>query len=329
MAIPLLETKLHVPAQRGGLVDRPRLRELLDRGTDASLTLVSAPAGFGKTTLLAAWVADLAEQRAVAWVSLDDRDNDPARCWTYLVNALSRAVPGVGTDALRVLASPQPSTDAVLTALVNDLSTVAHDVVLVLDDFHVLDGQEVLDGVAFLLEHLPDDPPRVVGSRADPSLNLARARSRGELIEVRAADLCFTAGEAATYLNDVMGLSLTQADVNALEARTEGWAAALQLAALSIQGRQDATAFIAGFAGDDRYVVDYLAEEVLSRQTEDVRQFLLQTSILERLSGPLCDAVTGQLGGKGTLARLERMNLFLVPLDDRRECYRFHQLFSD
>ena len=330
MAGPLLETKLHVPRWRRGLVARPRLSERLSRGAESAVTLVSAPAGFGKTTLLAEWLAAApADGRSVAWLSLDRRDNDPALYWTYLVAALKTAAHGVGASALSLLQPPQPPSEAGLATLLNDLDAISNDVVLVLDDYHVIDAHEVQDGMAFLLEHLPSQIHLVIGSRADPVLPLARLRGRGELVEIRAADLRFTPGEAAAYLNGVMGLVLTAADVAALEGRTEGWIAALQLAALSLQGREDVAAFIDGFAGDDRYIVDFLAEEVLQRQPEDVQQFLLQTSILDRLSGPLCDAVTGQDGGKAKLAALERGNLFLVPLDDRRRWYRYHQLFAD
>jgi LuxR family maltose regulon positive regulatory protein len=330
MAGPLLETKLHVPRWRRGLVARPRLTDRLSRGAESALTLVSAPAGFGKTTLLAEWLAAApADGRSVAWLSLDQRDNDPALFWTYLVAALKTAAPGVGAGALSLLQSPRPPGEADLAALLNDLDAISDDVVLVLDDYHVIDARDVQDGLAFLLEHLPAQIHLVIASRTDPALPLARLRGRGELAEIRAADLRFTPGEAAAYLNEVMGLALTAADVAALEGRTEGWIAALQLAALSMQGREDVTAFIAGFAGDDRYIVDFLAEEVLQRQPEDVQEFLLQTSILDRLNGPLCDAVTGREGGRATLAELERGNLFLVPLDDRRRWYRYHQLFAD
>jgi LuxR family maltose regulon positive regulatory protein len=265
----------------------------------------------------------------VAWLSLDPRDNDPALFWTYLVAALNTAAPGAGAGALSLLQSPEPPGEAGLVTLLNDLDAISDDVVLVLDDYHVIGARDVQDGMAFLLEHLPPQIHLVIGSRADPALPLARLRGRGELTEIRAADLRFTPGEAAAYLNEVMGLVLTATDVAALEGRTEGWIAALQLAALSMQGREDTAAFIAGFAGDDRYIVDFLAEEVLQRQPGNVQQFLLQTSVLDRLCGPLCDAVTGQDGGKAKLAALERGNLFLVPLDDRRRWYRYHQLFAD
>jgi LuxR family maltose regulon positive regulatory protein len=330
MAGPLLETKLHVPRRRRGLVARPRLTELLSRESESKLTVVSAPAGFGKTTLLAEWLAAVsADGSSTAWLSLDKGDNDPALFWTYLIAALQRAADGVGGRALTLLQPPQPPVEAALATLLNELGASPADVVLVLDDYHVIDAGEVQDGMAFLVEHLPPRLRLVVAGRADPALPLARLRGRGELVEIRAADLRFTPEEAAAYLNGVMGLALTAGDVAALEGRTEGWIAALQLAALSMQGRDDVAAFIAGFAGDDRYIVDYLAEEVLQRQPEHVQHFLLETSVLDRLSGPLCDAVTGQDGGKAELAALERGNLFLVPLDDRRRWYRYHQLFAD
>jgi LuxR family transcriptional regulator, maltose regulon positive regulatory protein len=330
----LLETKLYVPRSRRGLVPRPRLSERLDRGTASKLTLVSAPAGFGKTTLVTEWLAAgsgaPATERPAAWLSLDRADNDPASFWTYVIAALRTVASGVGESALTLLQAPQPPPiETVLTALLNDLGATAGDIVLVLDDYHVIDASEVQGGMAFLLDHLPPWLHVVIASRADPALPLARWRARGELVEIRAADLRFTPDEAAAYLNEMMGLQLTAQDVAALEARTEGWIAALQLAALSMQGRDDVAAFIAGFAGDDRYVVDYLVEEVLQRQPDRVQAFLLQTSILDRLSGPLCDAVTGQGGGKATLEALDRGNLFLVPLDDRRRWYRYHHLFAD
>ena len=271
-----------------------------------------------------------ADERLTAWLSLDRGDNDPTSFWSYVIAALRTVAPGVGESALALLQAPRPSPiETVLTALLNDLGATAGDIVLVLDDYHVIDASDVQDAMAFLLDHLPPRLHVVIASRADPALPLARWRARGELAEIRAAELRFTPDEAAAYLNEMMGLRLTAQDVAALEARTEGWIAALQLAALSMQGRDDVAGFIAGFAGDDRYVVDYLAEEVLQRQTDRVQAFLLQTSILSRLSGPLCDAVTGQDGGKAMLEALDRGNLFLVPLDDRRRWYRYHHLFAD
>ena len=330
MVGPLLETKLHVPRLRRGLVTRPRLSDRLSRGAESALTLVSAPAGFGKTTLLTEWLAAApADGRSAAWLSLDQRDNDSAVFWTYLVTALQTAAHGVGAGALLLLQSPQSPIETVLATLVNDLHATPNDVVLVLDDYHVIEARDVQDGMTFLLEHLPPQIHLVIASRADPALPLARLRGRGELVEIRAADLRFTPDEAAEYLNEAMGLTLTAEDVDALEGRTEGWIAALQLAALSMQGRDDIAGFIAGFAGDDRYIVDYLVEEVLQRQPEHVRSFLLQTSILSRLNGSLCDAVTGQDGGKAMLEALDRGNLFLVSLDDRRQWYRYQHLFRD
>ncbi len=331
MPSPLLETKLYAPGLRRGLVSRPRLTERLERGIESKLTLISAPAGFGKTTLLAEWLAAApAGGRPVAWLSLDPGDNQPASFWAYLITALQTAAPGAGADALSLLQGPQPPPiETILATLLNELGAVPGDIVLVLNDYHVVDAPDVHDGMAFLLEHLPPLLHLVITTRADPALPLARLRARGELVEIRAADLRFTPDEAAAYLNESMGLDLDAPDVAALEGRTEGWIAALQLAALSIQGRDDVAGFIAGFAGDDRYIVDYLVEEVLHRQPEHVRGFLLRTSILERLSGPLCDAVSGQAGGKAMLEALDRGNLFLVPLDDRRRWYRYHQLFAD
>ncbi|MEO6957515.1 MAG: LuxR C-terminal-related transcriptional regulator [Antricoccus sp.] len=327
---PLLDIKVHVPKRRRGWIARPRLSEQLNGIAEAALTLVSAPPGFGKTTLLADWLSiPTADGRTGAWFSLDHRDNDPALFWAYLVTALRTVIPGIGAGALSILQSPQPPTEAVLSSLLNDLNTLSHDVVLVLDDYHVIDTSEVHDGMGFLLEHLPQQLHVVIAARADPALPVARLRGRGELVEIRAADLRFTPDEAAAYLDRSMGLTLTAKDVAALAGRTEGWIAALQLAALSMRGRADVTAFILDFAGDARYIVDYLAEEVLNRQPEDVQRFLMQTSILDRLSGSLCDAVTGQHGGNATLAALERGNLFLSPLDDRRRWYRYHQLFAD
>ena len=295
---PLLETKLYVPGRRRGLVARPRLAERLNRGAEAKLTLVSAPAGFGKTTLLAECLAAApAHERSVAWLSLDPSDNDPTVFWVYLIAALQTVAPELnpGAGALALLQSPgPPPIETVLATLLNELSALPQEVVLVLDDYHVIDARDIQTGMSFLLDHLPPRLHLVIASRADPPLPLARLRARGELVEVRAADLRFLPDEAAAYLNEVMGLDLTARDVAALEGRTEGWIAALQLAALSMQGRDDPAGFIAGFAGDDRYIVDYLVEEVFQRQPEQVRTFLLETSILDRLTGPLCDAVTEQ-----------------------------------
>jgi LuxR family maltose regulon positive regulatory protein len=317
---------MRVPGRRREAVARPRLVGRV--GTGARLTLVSAPAGFGKTTLVTEWLAE-AGRPAVAWVSLDERDNDPGTFWTYVVTALQGATDAVGADALGLLEAPQPPIEAVLVSLVNDLDGLPGEVVLVLDDYHLVESPEIHDGMAFLIEHLPARVQLVLATRVDPPLPLARLRARGELVEVRSSDLRFTRAEAADFLSGPMGLALTSDDVATLAERTEGWAAALQLAGLSLQDREDPGAVVARFAGDDRFVVDYLAEEVLARQPADVRDFLLETSVLERFTGPLCDAVTGQAGGAARLVALERSNLFLVPLDDQRQWYRYHHLFAD
>ncbi len=326
MSSPLLLTKLYVPRVRGALVPRPRLSDRLSPVSRPRLTLVSAPPGFGKTTLVA---ASLDAATPVAWVSLDESDQRPEAFWTYVVTALNTAVPGTGAGALPLLHGAHPPIQSALAIVLNELSATSDGVVLVLDDYHLADGPAIANDVAFLLEHLPPHAHLVVITRADPALPLARLRARGDVVEVRAADLRFTLDEVASYLNDVAGLHLAGADVDALEDRTEGWIAALQLAALSLRDRDDVTGFIAGFAGDDRYVVDYLVEEVLARQQTEVRSFLLQTSILDRLNGSLCDALTQAKTGRAMLELLDRSNLFMVPLDDNRQWYRYHHLFAD
>jgi LuxR family maltose regulon positive regulatory protein len=330
MTEPLLETKLYLPKLRRDVVARPRLSERLRKGAESRLTLISAPAGFGKTTLLTEWLATAATaKRAVAWVSLDQKDSRPATFWTYFITALQTVVPGVGATALPLLQSADAPIEPVLTIVINELGALPHDVAIVLDDYHVAENPDIDDGMIFLLDHLPSQVHVVIASRADPRLPLARLRARGELVEIRAADLRFSHEEAATYLNTVIGLDLTAANVAILGERTEGWIAALQLAGLSMQGRADVGGFIAGFAGNDRYIVDYLVDEVLRRQPDHVRTFLLSTSVLERLNGALCDAITERHDGKAMLETLEHGNLFVVPLDDVREWYRYHRLFAD
>jgi len=328
--IPLLESKLHAPRRRQGVVARARLAQRLRRDVLPAVVLVSAPAGFGKTTLLTDWLAaDAAVTTPTAWVSLDRRDSDPAVFWAYVLAAVRRVAGEVGADALSRLRSAPAALDAVVASLLNDLDALDDDVVLVLDDYHAVESLDVHESMLFLVEHLPGPLHLVVASRADPPWPLAGLRARGELVEIRASDLRFTAQEAQAYLNDAMGLDLAVADIGVLETRTEGWIAALQLAALSLRGRDDPAAFIAGFAGDDRFVVDYLVDEVLDRQADAVRTFLLETSILARLSAPLCAAVTGRGDTRSMLAALERSNLFLVALDDRRQWYRYHHLFAE
>ncbi|MEO9230697.1 MAG: LuxR C-terminal-related transcriptional regulator [Devosia sp.] len=301
----------------------------MGRGTKSKLTLISAPAGFGKTTLLAEWLANSASGRAVAWLSLDQTDNDLATFWSHLVAALQAATGAAGaafTDLLPV--GPKPD-EAFLAKLLNVLGDVSGDLDLVLDDFHVIDQRSIEEGLSFLLEHLPSNIHLVMSTRADPALALGRLRARGELIEIRSGDLRFIPEEVTAYINGSMRLGLTAQDITVLGGRTEGWIAALQLAVLSLEGRNDATAFIEGFAGSDRYIVDYLVEEVLQRVPDEIRHFLFCSCFLERLSGSLCDAVIGSSGGKAMLDALDRQNLFIVPLDDRRQWYRYHHLFAD
>src|SRR5450759_4467413 len=289
---PILATKLYIPPSRQRVVLRPRLVERLDEGLAVGhrLTLVSAPAGFGKTTLVGEWVAGCG--RPTAWLSLDEGDSDPDRFLTYLIAALQTVAPGIGEGVLTVLQSPQPPPpEATLTALVNEVAAIPSAVVLVLDDYHVLDASPVDDALAFLVEHLPPQVHLVIATREDPALPLARLRARGQLTELRGADLRFTSSEAAEFLRQVMDLDLSTDEVGALEGRTEGWIAGLQLAAISLQGREDVAGFIKSFAGSNHFVLDYLLEEVLQRQSEPVQTFLLRTSILDRLCGPLCDAV--------------------------------------
>jgi len=327
---PVLATKLYIPPPRAKIVLRPRLIERLNEGLSAGgkLTLISAPAGFGKTTLVSEWVAGY--QRPVAWLSLDEGDNDPTRFLTYFIAALQTITANIGAGVLSVLQSPQPPPiESILTALLNEIITIPDNFVLVLDDYHVLDAKLVDNALSFLLEHLPPQMHLVIATREDPHLPLARLRARGQLTELRAADLRFTPAEAADFLNQVMGLNLSAEDIAALETRTEGWIAGLQLAALSMQGRSDAASFIRAFTGSHRFVLDYLVEEVLQRQPEGNHSFLLKTAILDRMCGPLCDAVTGREDGKGMLETLERGNLFIIPLDDQRQWYRYHHLFAD
>jgi len=330
-ANPLLETKLYAPRSRSGLVLRPRLTEALRQAAAQKLTVVVAPAGFGKTTLLAGWLADTAgEEKAVGWVSLDPTENEPALFWAYFVRALQNIHPGVGAQAMTLLQSRQPAaTETVLTTLINEIDAIDADFTVVLDDYHVIDAAPVHSALAFLLDHLPPRLHLVIASRSDPPLPLPRLRARGELTELRVAELRFTLDEASAFLNQVMALDLSPNDTAKLERRTEGWIAGLKLAALSMKARGDVRWFVDTFSGDNRYVADYLVEEVLQSEPEHIRRFLLGTAILDRLSGPLCDAVTGETGSQALLEQLERRNLFVVALDDRREWYRFHHLFAD
>ncbi len=325
---PILATKLYIPPPRPKVVLRSRLIARLNDGLHGRLTLISAPAGFGKTTLVSEWVAGC--ERLAAWLSLDERDNDPTRFLAYLIAALQTIVTNIGDGVLGVLKSPQPPpTESILTALLNEITIIPENFILILDDYHVIDAEPVDNALTFLLDHLPPQMHLVITTREDPHLPLARLRARSQLTELRVTDLRFTSSEVAGFLNQVMSLNLSAEDIAILENRTEGWVAGLQLAALSMQGRDDIPGFIKAFKGDDRYIVDYLVEEVLQSQPDSVRSFLLQTSILDQLSGPLCDAVTGRKDGKKMLEALERGNLFVVSLDDKRQWYRYHHLFAE
>lgn len=328
MNMSILVTKLHIPPPRTKVVQRPRLIERLNEGLDRKLTLISASAGFGKTTLVSEWVAGC--DRPVAWLSLDEGDIDSTRFLSHLIAALQTIEGNFGGGAVSALKSPQPpSTESILTILFNEISALPYKFVLVLDDYHVIDAKWIDDAFNFLVEYLPPQMHLVIATRENPQLLLGRLRARGHLTELRETELRFTPGEADAFLNQVMGLGLSTDEMIALEKRTEGWIAGLQLAVLSMQGRKDIPAFIREFTGDNRYIMDYLVEEVLQRQPDPIRNFLLQTSILDRLHGPLCDAVTGQEEGGARLQSLERGNFFVAPLDDRRQWYRYHHLFAE
>ncbi|MCU1637942.1 MAG: helix-turn-helix transcriptional regulator [Microbacteriaceae bacterium] len=332
MSTAVIATKLFLPLTGQNAVSRMRLVKRLQDGVDSGhkLTLVSAPAGFGKTTLLSEWLASAQRSEpgvGVAWLSLDEGDNDPSRFLTYLVAALEGAVSQQRPASLADQGAPPMSVEASVTALLNVIAQAAHRVILVLDDLQLINVAP--PALTFLLDHLPSNLHVAIASRSDPSLPLARMRGRGELTELRAVDLRFTSEEAAAFLNQVSGLELAEEDIAALETRTEGWIAGLQLAALSMRDRSDIPGFIKAFTGSHRFVIDYLGEEVLQTQPDDIRTFLSQTAFLNHLSGPLCDAVTGRTDSAQVLETLERENLFVVPLDDQRQWYRYHHLFAD
>lgn len=330
MSTPILATKLYIPAPRHNVVLRPRLIERLNEGLHSKLTLIAAPAGFGKTTLVSEWAA--ACERRPAWMSLDKADNDPQQFLTYLIAALQTIEANVGEELLGVIQSPQPpSIETILTTLLNEISIIPDNFVLILDDYHVIDATLIDNALTFLLKHLPPQMHLVITTREDPDLPLAQLRARGQLTELRVTDLRFTRTEATGFLNQVMGLNLSVEDIATLETRTEGWIAGLQLAAISMQGYRNTTQFLKSFTGSHRFVLDYLTEEVLQQQSESVQNFLLHTSILDRLCSPLCDAVLldASISGQETLEYLERANLFIFPLDDDRRWYRYHHLFAD
>ncbi len=346
MPTPILTTKLYSPPPRPEFVARLHLIERLNLGLHRKLSLISAPAGFGKTTLISSWLRGLEKEESptanlqspkFAWLSLDEADNDSSRFLSYLIAALQMIAPNIGQNAWEALQTSQPPPpESLLTTLLNELMSISAKVILVLDDYHLIETPAIDQSLTFLLEHLPPHLHIVITTREDPPLPLARYRARGQMTELRAADLRFTPAEVTRFLNEVMGLSLTTEAMDSLDQRTEGWIAGLQLAALSMQGREDVITFVKDFAGDNRYIGDYLVEEVLQRQPKAVRDFLLKTSILNRLSGPLCDAICFDLDSgspnqqsQQMLETLERSNLFLIPLDDKRHWYRYHHLFAD
>ncbi len=328
MSFPFLSTKLYIPPVRRRLVSRPRLIEQLNQWPDYPLILISAPAGYGKTTLLSAWLQQCSCR--TAWISLDEGDNDLKSFLAYMIAALQMVQAGIGESLLSVLQSPQAlSVNGFVSILINGLAPLNDPFVLVLDDYHVIQEPLVHQAVNFLLDHLPWQMHLVISTRADPPLPLARLRARSQILELRAAELCFTTPEVDKFLNQSMGLSISGDDVGALAARTEGWIAGLQMAAVSMQGQQDTSRFIQSFTGSNRHILDYLLEEVLEQQSESVNSFLLKSSILDRLTGSLCDAVTEQTDSQSMLDCLERLNLFIVPLDDQRCWFRYHHLFAD
>ncbi len=333
MSIPILATKLYIPKPRPKIVTRPHLIAQLNEGLYRKLTLISAPAGFGKTTLLSQWIPT--SLRCVTWLSLDSEDNEITRFWAYFISSLQGLRSDLGAAALKLLQSPQdPPINSVLMTLINDITTFPDDFAMVLDDYHLIDSTAVDNALTFLLEHMPPQMHLVITTREDPNLPLSRLRARGQLTELRIADLRFTPSEAVEFLNQMMGLTLSSAEITALENRTEGWIAGLQLAALAMlamRGQKDTTSFIQSFTGSHHFVMDYLVEEILQLQSERIQTFLLRTSILERLCGPLCDAVVldSSISGQETLEYLEQANLFIVPLDNERRWYRYHHLFAE
>ena len=333
MATLILSTKLFVPPLRPGLILRQRLMEQLNASSQRKLTLVSAPAGYGKTTMISSWLHET--KIPSAWLSLDEGDNDPIRFFQYFIAALQKIIPDIGADLPGMLQSAQPpSFDVLINLLINETTRQAAPFAIVLDDFHVISSQPVLDMVTFLLEHMPPHMHLVLLSRVDPPFPLSRLRVRNQLVDIRADQLRFTLDEIVVFLNEIMGLKLSKDDLVAIEARTEGWIAGLQLAALSMQNCQDIHGFVSAFTGSHYYVMDYLVEEVLKSQPANISTFLLQSSILSRLCGPLCEAVIDvdparPVDGQATLEALEQMNLFLIPLDEERHWYRYHHLFAD
>lgn len=324
----LLNTKLNVPPIRSSFVQRVELIQKLDKLREYKLALIVASAGYGKTALVSEWVAQ--SNLKVVWFSIDAGDNDPVRFWDYVIAAIQTAVPEIGQQTLALLHEPQPlPVETILSTLINELSALPELLTLVLDDYHVIESTAIHEGLTFLVEHMPSQLRIIMTTRTDPPLPLARMRVRSQLLELRSADLRFSPLQMATFFTDVMGLTLTTDQISSLDSRVEGWIAGLQLAGLALQGKSDPAAFIASFAGDHHYVLDYLGDEILDRQPDAMQQFLLQTSILERLNVDLCDTVIGAAESSAALEYLERHHFFVVALDDKRQWYRYHRLFAD
>ena len=324
----LLTTKLYIPQLHVNIVPRPRLYERLDEGLTRKLTLVSAPTGFGKSTLVTGWLSE--SDQPVAWLSLDQGDNDPVRFWTYLIAAIQTIHQEMGAEARQIVSAPQlRSTEPVAISLINDISQLAHDLIVVLDDYHIIEAGQVHAGLSYLLEHQPPNLHIVLITRVDPSISLARLRAHSQLIEIRAEDLQFSTEEAATLFNEKMGLNLKPEQIEALNTHTESWVVGLQLAALSLKGQPSYDTFIEEFTGGHQFILDYLTEEVLVTLPDAQREFLLRTSILERFCGKLCQAVTGDPSSQQMLDEIRKSNLFLIPLDTDGRWFRYHHLFAE
>ena len=329
MMTQILQTKLFMPPARLELVERPQLGTMLNRALSASLTLVSAPAGFGKTTLVSNWIQQ--QPHAVAWLSLDESDNDSVRFLSYVVAALNTAVSNFPSTSLTMLQNRQSvMMDVILTELLNAITAVSHPIILVLDDYHLIEDEDIHEGLIFVLDHMPSNLHLILTTRSDPPLPLSRLRGRRQLVEMRQAELAFTLEETTRFLNDLMKLELSADAVNALAERTEGWITGLQMAAVSMQGRRDVAGFVQAFTGSNRFVLDYLMEEVWQQQSPEIQDFLMKTAVLDELTGPLCDALMDDAtNSQEILAFLDRTNLFVIPLDDDRRWYRYHHLFVE
>ncbi|MCK4792733.1 MAG: hypothetical protein KAV87_53890, partial [Desulfobacteraceae bacterium] len=330
MSLQLINTKLNIPKLRSGIVSRENLLSRLSEGISTKLTLISAPTGYGKTTLVLDWLVHSGSGYPVAWVSLDESENDPIQFLLYVIAALEKIQEDVGQDVRAILQGSQElQIQTILSVLINDIDLIGEDFILILDDCHVIENNEVHETLNFLIDHLPTKMHIVILTRADPALPLARLRAKGDLVEIRARDLAFGVDEAVEFLNTSMQLDLLEDEIKILMGRTEGWIAGLQLAALSLQGREDVSQKISTFGGRTDYIVDYLIEEVLNQQSEEVCQFLLRTSILKRLNGSLCNALTGQTSGETILKKLDQANLFVTAVDNEYRWYRYHHLFAD